>query len=127
MEKYSFTIPAKPFMGKFFFPPSWLRHSGQENPIPNSLQMRNSSFPYVISGQRSSDVEMHQVLRKSLNLRIPHVEEAFSNGILIDWLEKVLKCFNCNVIKLKTIREVIISSSLMISNFMILQFHKFFE
>ena len=44
MEKYSFTIPAKPFMGKFFFPPSWLRHSGRENPIPNSLQMRNSSY-----------------------------------------------------------------------------------
>ena len=36
--------------GNFFFPPSWLRHSGRENPIPNSLQMRNSSFPgYILS------------------------------------------------------------------------------
>ena len=28
--------------GEIFFPPSWLRHSGRENPIPNSLQMRNN-------------------------------------------------------------------------------------
>ena len=45
MGKYSFTILAKPFMWKFFFPPLWLCHSGRENPIPNSLQMRNSSIP----------------------------------------------------------------------------------
>ena len=44
MGKYSFTIPAKPFMWKFFFPPSWLHHLGQENPIPISLQMRSRSF-----------------------------------------------------------------------------------
>ena len=44
MGKFSFTIPAKPFMGKFFFLYSWLRHSYRKNPIPNSFQIRNSSY-----------------------------------------------------------------------------------
>ena len=44
MGKFSFTIPAKPFMGKLFFLYSWLRHSYRKNPIPNSFQIRNSSI-----------------------------------------------------------------------------------
>ena len=47
MGKFSFTIPANPFMGKLFFLYSWLRHSYRKNPIPNSFQIRNSSFQYL--------------------------------------------------------------------------------
>ena len=57
MGKFSFTIPANPFMGKLFFLYSWLRHSYRKNPIPNSFQIRNSSFlPSWIFNQLIFDI-----------------------------------------------------------------------
>ena len=107
------------------------------------------AFPYNFSHFWWRDMHQ-QLLRKSRNLRIGLLwKRHYLMGELINWLEKVPKYFNftnlldsknfwnCNIMKVKTMREEkTISSFLpwgrkcvflyMVSSFITLQFHRFF-